>query len=129
MLDQTGCHGVMVARGCMGYPWIFRELKAAFIGAPAPEAPSLAERHALLNRHIELYLETYGEKLTCLQIRKHLLWYFRATPGEAVLKANLAGLRTAQQVFVVVAQAVEACRRARQPFLFKKGLDRHPNRR
>lgn len=129
MMRMTGCQGVMVARGCMGYPWVFREIKAAFMDEPVPEAPSLIERRALLGRHIALYAETYGEKLTCLQIRKHLLWYFRDTPGEVVLKSRLAALSALSEVFGAVDDAVWACEQQAEPVRFKRGLERHPNRR
>ena len=126
MLALTGCDAVMVARGCMGYPWIFRELAASLRGEVIPSAPTLDERRGLL-RHIDLYVETYGERITCLQIRKHLLWYFRDTPGERVIKERMEGLWLIAQVKGAVDEALGACM---APGLrFARGLDSHPNRR
>jgi tRNA-dihydrouridine synthase B len=128
MMDTTGCAAVMVGRGCMGYPWVFRELRAHFQGAALPGEPSLAERRSVVLRHIQLYADTYGERRTALQIRKHLLWYFRGTPGEQVLKSRLAGLSSVSDVRACVNAATDACA-AGAGVRFPRGLDKHPNRR
>jgi nifR3 family TIM-barrel protein len=129
MMDMTGCQAVMVARGCMGYPWVFRELRAYFAGEAIPEEPTLEERRQLVLEHVRLYVETYGERRTALEIRKHLLWYFRGTPGEGVLKLRLANLRGAADVVDAVERAVSACDGDRRVIRFPRGLDKHPNRR
>jgi len=129
MMGQTGCAGVMVARGCMGYPWIFRELNAAFAGLPIPPPPTLEERREVVREHARLYAETYGERRTVLEIRKHLLWYFRQTPGEEALKAAMAGLATMGAVYDAIDVAVEVCAAAEGTFAYPRGLERHPNRR
>ncbi len=123
----TGCAAVMVGRGCMGYPWVFRELRAHFAGNEVPGEPTVDERGEVIRRHVELYADTYGESRTALQIRKHLLWYFRQTPGEAVLKGRLARLSTLDDVFGAVDAAIDACQQPGSRFV--RGLDKHPNRR
>lgn len=128
MVTATGCDAVMVARGCMGYPWVFRELRAHFLGLPPPAEPTLEERREVVLRHVALYVDTYGERRTALQIRKHLLWYFRGTPGESVLKSRLARLSTAAEVVDLVERVCEACARE-DSVRFARGLDKHPNRR
>ncbi len=129
MMAETGCDGVMIARGCMGYPWVFRELAAAFQGAPVPAEPTLEERRDVVTRHAALYVETYGEVRSVLELRKHLLWYFRDTPAEGVLKRRLAGLTSMADVYATIDAAAEACAVAAAPVVFARGLERHPNRR
>jgi len=129
MFAKTGCDGVMIARGCMGYPWVFRELAAAFSQKPIPEEPTLEERRDLILRHVELYVETYGVKRTTLEIRKHLLWYFKNTPGETALKRLLQGLSDVSAIHSAIDAAVEACQQHPEPVQYPRGLKKHPNRR
>ncbi len=108
MFDTTGCDGVMVARGALGNPWVFREIAADMRGEPIPDRPSPENRRAMVMRHVELYVENFGVKRTCLEIRKHLLWYFRDTPGEKILRRRLADLETIADVENAVDAALEA---------------------
>ncbi|MEK9151890.1 MAG: tRNA dihydrouridine synthase DusB, partial [Patescibacteria group bacterium] len=75
-LDVSGCDGVLIARGALGNPWIFREISAALAGEPHVP-PSLAERIAAVRDHARLHLELYGQSGGLVTFRKHLTWYFR----------------------------------------------------
>jgi nifR3 family TIM-barrel protein len=110
MFHTTGCDAVMVARGALGNPWVFREIKADLEGRPVPERPALADRRQTLARHIDLYIDTFGEERTTFEIRKHLLWYFRHTPGEKVLRRKLRDLHSRDDIMRAVDAACEACR-------------------
>ena len=57
MMQETGCAGVVVGRGCLGRPWLFAELAAAFNGASQPLAPDLSEVSAVIYRHGELLVD------------------------------------------------------------------------
>jgi tRNA-dihydrouridine synthase B len=109
MFSITGCDAVMVARGCLGNPWAFAEIAADLRGEPVPDAPSAAERGRVLRRHADLYIETYGEHRTTLEIRKHLLWYFRDTPAESVLRKRLRGIDSNAAIDEAIDAAVRAC--------------------
>ncbi len=108
MFTVTGCDAIMVARGCLGNPWVFREIAADLRGEPIPAPPTPVEKAELLNHHVALYLETFGEVRTCLEIRKHLLWYFRGTPAELVLRQRLRNLTTIADVQDAIQAATEA---------------------
>lgn len=82
MLDQTGCDGVMVARGALGYPWIFREALELLAGREA-HLPSPAEKLSTALRHLELFVDMAGERLAVQEMRKHLSWYSRGLAGAA----------------------------------------------
>jgi tRNA-dihydrouridine synthase len=78
LMAQTGADGVVVGRGCLGRPWLFRDLAAAFAGRPAPEPPGLAEVARVLRRHADLLVETYSDEGKAYRdIRKHVAWYLK----------------------------------------------------
>jgi nifR3 family TIM-barrel protein len=77
MIRETGCAGVVVGRGCLGRPWLFRDLAAAFAGAPATTLPTLGEVAAIMRRHVELLVHHMGERRGCKEFRKHIAWYLK----------------------------------------------------
>jgi nifR3 family TIM-barrel protein len=77
MVEQTGCDGVVVGRGCLGRPWFFRELAAAFAGRPAPPPPNLGAVAAILRRHATLLTDLIGEDRGIRDMRKHMAWYLK----------------------------------------------------
>jgi nifR3 family TIM-barrel protein len=109
MVEQTGCDGVVVGRGCLGRPWLFGDLAAAFkarAGAisrdeadAAVAHPSLGEVTSAFRRHAELLVEFFeSEERGCRDIRKHVAWYFKGYPVGGELRAKLATVETLQQL-------------------------------
>lgn len=92
MVRETGCAGVVVGRGCLGRPWLFRDLAAAFSGAPAPPLPTLGEVAATLRRHGELLVSVMGESRGCRELRKHVAWYLKGFPVGGMLRQALGTL-------------------------------------
>jgi len=86
MLEFTGCDGAMIARGSLGYPWIFRESLNLLKGEEL-QPPSLLERLEVALNHLELFICIAGEKRAIREMRKHLSWYARGIPGAARLRA------------------------------------------
>jgi nifR3 family TIM-barrel protein len=77
MVQQTGADGVVVGRGCLGRPWLFGQLAAAFTGGQLPADPPLAGVLATLRRHAQLLCDDYGEVKGCRDMRKHMAWYLK----------------------------------------------------
>ena len=77
MMDQTGCAGVVIGRGCLGRPWLFRDLADAFDGRSTRTLPTLGEVGAMLRRHAVLLAELHGERWALTDLRKHMAWYFK----------------------------------------------------
>ena len=75
MVEQTGCDGVVVGRGCLGRPWLFAELAAAFRGTAAPPPPTLGQVAATLRQHATLLAEHLGLDKGLRDLRKHISWY------------------------------------------------------
>jgi nifR3 family TIM-barrel protein len=96
MVAETGCDGVVVGRGCLGRPWLFGDLAAAFTAesstaASAKHEPSLGEVARTFRRHAELLTEFFdSEERGCRDIRKHVAWYFKGYPVGGELRAKLA---------------------------------------
>jgi len=82
MFEKTGCDGVMIARGALGYPWIFREAREILSGLE-PSQPTPCERLAVAMRHLDLFLELADERLAVQEMRKHFSWYAKGIPGAA----------------------------------------------
>jgi nifR3 family TIM-barrel protein len=91
MVQETGCDGVVVGRGCLGRPWLFTDLAAAFAGTSARVRPTLGEVLATMRRHTEYLVDFYGDELkACRDIRKHIAWYLKGFPAGSTVRHQLA---------------------------------------
>ncbi|MEO6826283.1 MAG: tRNA dihydrouridine synthase DusB [Microbacteriaceae bacterium] len=108
MMAETGCDAVVVGRGCLGRPWLFGDLAAAFATDPETGArtgststiePDLGHVAAAFRRHAELLVEFFeSEDRGCRDIRKHVAWYFKGYPVGGDLRAALARVESLQQL-------------------------------
>ncbi|MFY0408345.1 tRNA dihydrouridine synthase DusB [Solicola sp. PLA-1-18] len=90
MVEQTGAAGVVVGRGCLGRPWLFRDLAAAFAGEQVLELPTLGEVRAVMRRHAELLVEHMrDERRGCVEFRKHVAWYLKGFAAGGQLRDQL----------------------------------------
>jgi tRNA-dihydrouridine synthase len=99
MVAETGCDGVVVGRGCLGRPWLFGDLAAAFHGEDRKAEPSLGDVARTFRRHAELLTEFFeSEERGCRDIRKHVAWYFKGYPVGGELRAKLATVESLAQL-------------------------------
>jgi nifR3 family TIM-barrel protein len=96
MVRETGADGVVVGRGCLGRPWLFGDLSAAFNGEIRKAMPTLGEVAAAFRRHAELLVEFFDgdEDRACRDIRKHVAWYFKGYAVGGELRASLATVQS-----------------------------------
>jgi len=94
MVEQTGAAGVVVGRGCLGRPWLFRDLAAAFAGEQVATLPTLGEVKAMMRRHAELLCLHMGEERGCKEFRKHVAWYLKGFAAGGELRNSLALVST-----------------------------------
>ena len=91
MVAETGVDGVVVGRGCLGRPWLFGDLAAAFDGRPERRMPALGEVAVVVRRHAELLCASFGtERDGCTDLRKHIAWYLKGFPVGSELRRALA---------------------------------------
>ncbi|SNV22479.1 Probable tRNA-dihydrouridine synthase [Dermatophilus congolensis] len=91
MVERTGCDGVVVGRGCLGRPWLFADLAAAFNGSDMRMRPNLGQVVDALRAHAEYLVEFYGdEQRGARDIRKHIAWYLKGFPAGSYVRHNLA---------------------------------------
>jgi nifR3 family TIM-barrel protein len=90
MVESTGCAGVVVGRGCLGRPWLFGQLAAAFAGEPDPAEPTSGQVLAVLRRHAVLLAEMHADELKgCRDIRKHMAWYLKGFSVRQPIRQSL----------------------------------------
>jgi len=90
MVAATGCDGVVVGRGCLGRPWLFRDLADAFAGRPVRDPPNLGAIIEMMVDHAGLLCEAFGEDLGIRQFRKHSGWYLTGLPVGSAVRRSLA---------------------------------------
>jgi len=89
MMRSTGCDGVVVGRGCLGRPWLFRDLADVYAGRAPQDPPRLGEIAALMLQLAQLLAGHFGEGPGLRAFRKHAAWFTKGFPGSAQLRARL----------------------------------------
>ena len=92
-LTRSGADGMLIGRGALGNPWIFRELVAGLRDGAVSEPPTLDERVAVVREHARLHVEHYGER-GLVTLRKHLPWYFKKELREQFSQIDFKVLRS-----------------------------------
>ena len=95
----TGADGVMIGRATFGDPWIFAQAKAALAGEEIPERPVLSKRVDVAVRQFELAYEDKGEKIACLEARKHFAWYLRGVAHSNYYKEQISSIATMADIY------------------------------
>ncbi|MCY0895461.1 MAG: tRNA dihydrouridine synthase DusB [Alicyclobacillaceae bacterium] len=112
MMEETGCDGVMIGRGALGYPWVFREVAEFLKTGQLLEGPGADERVQVAIRHLHLLVELKGEVIGVKEMRKHAAWYLKGLRGSAEWKprineqTTLRGMESTLQQFLSEFEAV-----------------------
>ena len=102
ILKLTGADMAMVGRGAFGNPWLLEQCAAALEGRDVPPPPPLDRRMDTAARQFELALEHKGEKIACLEMRKHLAWYLKGVPYASYWKERACKISVAEEFYQVV---------------------------
>ncbi|HZA71717.1 MAG TPA: tRNA dihydrouridine synthase DusB [Propionibacteriaceae bacterium] len=104
MVAETGVDGLVIGRGCLGRPWLFRDLADAFAGRRTRTLPTLGEVAATVRRHAELLVALSDEASGCADLRKHMAWYFKGFPVGGELRRRLAMISSLAELDTLLAQ-------------------------
>ncbi len=103
MLEETGCDGLMIARGALGNPWIFSQTASLLEGRPVlPVTPQ--NRAEMAAKHLEMFCTELGEHLAIREIKKHLGWYIHGITGGATLRRTANRALNKQELLAVIEQ-------------------------
>ena len=105
-LKWTGADGIMIGRATFGDPWIFEQVKAAMEGREIPERPPLKKRIEVAVRQFELSETDHGEKIACLEARKHFAWYLRGVRNASYYKKEVSSLTTMADIYRVAKEII-----------------------
>lgn len=89
ILTETGCDFVMIARGALGNPWIFKDALSLFKGQPASTKPTLEDKLVLILRHLDMLAADKGHNSAVREMRKHISWYVKGIPGAAEIRRRV----------------------------------------
>ena len=103
ILKYTGADIAMIGRGIFGNPWLFAQCKAALEGREIPPMPPLSERCDTAVRQFELSAANKGEKIACLEARRHYAWYLKGVPHAGYYKEQIVKITTLEDVYRVTA--------------------------
>jgi nifR3 family TIM-barrel protein len=109
MMEQTGCDGIMLARGARGNPWIFQQIKAYLEAGTIIEKPSIDELIDLMLRHAKLQLNSKGEFTGIREMRKHVAWYTTGYPKSAKLRNRVNEIEDMESLVTLLEEYREIC--------------------
>lgn len=101
ILTYTGADMAMIGRGAFGNPWLLQQCAAALEGREIPPLPPLDVRCGTAVRQFELMREHKGEKIACLEMRRHYAWYLKGVPYAAYWKEQICKMQTAEDFYAV----------------------------
>lgn len=101
ILKWTGADMAMIGRGVFGNPWLFQQARAALDGAPVPARPPLAARVETAVRQFELARDDKGERIACLEARKHFAWYLRGVAHSGYYKEKISQIACMNDIYAI----------------------------
>ncbi len=104
MLERTGCDFVMIGRGALGNPWIFREVTAAWRGEEVPPPPEITEKKQVMKRHFCAMMELKGDRVAVREMRKHMGWYLKGLPGSAAIRGKINQIDDADALLQMIGE-------------------------
>ena len=98
MFDETGCDGIIVARGALGNPWIFKEIQEFITSGKTITRPSIKETMKTMLEHLDLCIDFYGESVGVVIFRKFIAWYTRGLRKARPLREKASRVKTKQEI-------------------------------
>ena len=102
----TGADGLMIGRSVFGDPWIFQEVSAALAGEEYPGRPALKDRIEVAVEHFRLSEQDHGERVACLEARKHFAWYLRGVSHSGYYKNQITSMTSMEDIYRIAKDVV-----------------------
>lgn len=102
--DKYDVDGVMIARACLGRPWLFSQAAAALKGDPIPPEPTMLQQREVMLKHYGLVIDRFGEQKGTVLMRKYACCYAQGKHGARFFRSHVAKVSTAQEFHAVVAE-------------------------
>ena len=98
LIETSGCDGVMIGRGGLGNPWIYKSIEAELSGSALPKTPALEDKKKAALRHLEIEIQTEGEKVAVLKFRRIACWYLKELAGASEFRSRVNTIVTAEDM-------------------------------
>ena len=98
MLEQTNCDGIMLGRGALGRPWLYRQMIEYLRTGGYEGEPTLEQRRQVITHHARLICEEKGERVAMKEMRKHIAWYYKGLPGAARMRDAINTVATMEDL-------------------------------
>lgn len=98
MLEQTNCDGIMLGRGALGRPWLYRQMTEYLRTSGYDGEPTLEQRRQVITHHAQLICEEKGERVAMKEMRKHIAWYYKGLPGAARMRDAINTVATMEDL-------------------------------
>ena len=106
MIEETGCDGVMVARGAKGNPWIFKRINRYLETGEVMPNPGMEEIRDMILRHGKMLAEYKGELTAMREMRGHMAWYTKGMPGSAALRNAINQVETFEGLAALIEERI-----------------------
>lgn len=107
MIDETGCDAVMIGRALLGNPWLIKETVSYLNDGIVLNRPTLEEKKEVIKRHIDYLSKTKCEKVTLLEIRSHVAWYFKGDKNSKKLKEDVCKAKSIKELLQLIEEYKE----------------------
>jgi nifR3 family TIM-barrel protein len=108
LFEVSGCDGIMIGRGGLGNPWIYRNLERGLAGDAAPYVPTVPERKETLLKHLALERALLGDRQAALNMRRITVWYTQGLPGNKVMRVAVCSTMDCDEIARLIAGFFDA---------------------
>ncbi len=98
MLDETAADGLLLARGALGNPWLFKEIKTYLQTGNIPKPASIKEKLKVILKHLDFLIDFYGEKTALIRFRKFIGWYLKGQENIRIIRKESSHLKTKKEL-------------------------------
>lgn len=102
MFDETGCDAIVIARGALGNPWIFKEVNEFLKNGKIPKRPDVKEISQVMIEHLNASIDFYGERIGVVQFRKFFSWYTKGFRRVRPLRERASTVKTREEMLAII---------------------------